>query len=289
MPASYQGVALFVSSAIGAYLVLEWFGAWLRARRASARDAGSPGFVLALLIAVGIGLHNFGEGLAIGAAYALGEAALGTLLVIGFTLHNTTEGLAIVAPIAKERPSVWTLVKLGLIGGLPTIAGAWVGGLVYSQVLGVVFLGLGAGAIASGGVADRAAGRWRAAAAGAICNRAGHGRPARGLRRDVRHRPTGRMTMKHILRSRSGPRLLVARRRSGDRARDWPATRSTAGDDASAVRVIHLVARDMTFYVGGTVRAQSDDPCAAPASASASFSATPTSACRTTSRSARGA
>ena len=147
MPASYQGVALFVSSAVGAYLVLEWFGGWLRARRASARDAGSPGFVLALLIAVGIGLHNFGEGLAIGAAYALGEAALGTLLVIGFTLHNTTEGLAIVAPIAKERPSVLTLIKLGLIGGLPTIAGAWVGGLVYSQILGVVFLGLGAGAI----------------------------------------------------------------------------------------------------------------------------------------------
>ena len=65
---------------------------------------GSPGLVLALLVAVGIGLHNFGEGLAIGAAFALGEAALGTLLVIGFTLHNTTEGLAIVAPMAKERP-----------------------------------------------------------------------------------------------------------------------------------------------------------------------------------------
>jgi zinc transporter ZupT len=148
MPASYQGVALFVSSAIAAYLVLEWFGGWLRARRTQARTQGSAGFVLALLIAVGIGLHNFGEGLAIGAAYALGEAALGTLLVIGFTLHNTTEGLAIVAPIAKDRPSLWTLARLGLIGGLPTIAGAWVGGLVYSQVLGVVFLGLGAGAIA---------------------------------------------------------------------------------------------------------------------------------------------
>ena len=104
--------------------------------------------MLALLIAVGIGLHNFGEGLAIGAAYALGEAALGTLLVIGFTLHNTTEGLAIVSPIAKDRPSIWMLARLGLIGGLPTIAGAWAGGLVYSQVLGVVFLGLGAGAIA---------------------------------------------------------------------------------------------------------------------------------------------
>ena len=148
MPSSYQGVALYVSSTAAAYLVLEWFGAWLRARRATARSAGSPGVVLALLIAVGIGLHNLGEGLAIGAAYALGEAALGTLLVIGFTLHNTTEGLAIVAPIAKDRPSIWTLARLGLIGGLPTIAGAWAGGLLYSPVLGVFFLGLGAGAIA---------------------------------------------------------------------------------------------------------------------------------------------
>jgi zinc transporter, ZIP family len=148
MPVSYQGVALFASSAAAAYLGLEWFSSWLRSRRSRARAAGSPGAVLALLIAVGIGLHNFGEGLAIGAAYALGEAALGTLLVIGFTLHNTTEGLAIVAPIAKERPSIWTLARLGLIGGLPTIAGAWVGGLLYSPVLGVLFLGLGAGAIA---------------------------------------------------------------------------------------------------------------------------------------------
>jgi zinc transporter ZupT len=148
LPGSYQGAALFAGAAALAYLGLEWFGAWLRARRTRAKQAGSPGWVLALLIATGIGLHNFGEGLAIGAAFALGEAALGTLLVIGFTLHNTTEGLAIVAPIAKERPSVGALVRLGLIGGLPTIAGAWAGGLVYSPALAVLFLGLGAGAIA---------------------------------------------------------------------------------------------------------------------------------------------
>jgi zinc transporter ZupT len=148
LPGSYQGAALFVGAAALAYLALESFGAWLRSRRARAKQSGSPGAVLALLIATGIGLHNFGEGLAIGAAFALGEAALGTLLLIGFTLHNTTEGLAIIAPIAKERPSLPALVKLGLIGGLPTIAGAWVGGLVYSPVLAVLFLGLGAGAIA---------------------------------------------------------------------------------------------------------------------------------------------
>lgn len=148
LPGSYQGVALFFGTAAFAYLGLESFGSWLRARRTRLRQVGSPGWVLALLIAAGIGLHNFGEGLAIGAAFALGEAALGTLLVIGFTLHNTTEGLAIVAPIAKDRPSVASLVKLGLIGGLPTIAGAWIGGLIYSPTLAVLFLGLGAGAIA---------------------------------------------------------------------------------------------------------------------------------------------
>jgi zinc transporter ZupT len=148
MPASYQGFAMFIATASAAYLGLEWLGSWLKARRGSAKSAGSTAYVLATLIAVGIGLHNFGEGLAIGAAYALGEAALGTLLVIGFTLHNTTEGLAIIAPIASERPSIGSLVRLGLIGGAPTIAGAWAGGLAYSPVLGVLFLGLGAGAIA---------------------------------------------------------------------------------------------------------------------------------------------
>jgi zinc transporter ZupT len=148
LPSSFQGVTLFFAAAAGAWLLLDLIGNWLRARREKVRaGAGSSGAVLALLVAVGIGLHNFGEGLAIGAAFALGEAALGTLLIIGFTLHNTTEGLAIIAPIAREPLRIAQLARLGLIGGLPTIAGAWIGGLVYSPVLAVLCLGLGAGAI----------------------------------------------------------------------------------------------------------------------------------------------
>ena len=148
LPEAYQGVALFLASAAAAYAALEMLGGWLARRRADIRGQAAPsGWVLSLLIAIGIGLHNFGEGLAIGAAFSLGEVAFGTLLIIGFTLHNATEGLAIIAPMAKERPSVWTLLKLGLIGGVPTILGAWLGGLVYSRGWTVLFLGLGVGAI----------------------------------------------------------------------------------------------------------------------------------------------
>jgi zinc transporter ZupT len=150
LPGSYQGVTLFVFSAIAAYLALEAIGVWLAKRSSAQRGAG---WILALLIALGIGLHNFGEGLAIGAAFALGEAALGSLLIIGFALHNTTEGLAIVVPLAKHtnaqsRVPVRALFELGLLGGVPAIAGAWLGGFVYSQIWALVFLGFGVGAIA---------------------------------------------------------------------------------------------------------------------------------------------
>ena len=156
LPGSFQGGVLFVLAGGAAYLILEWVGEMLKARRrstapgASASTTAGSGWVLAMLIAVGIGLHNFGEGLAIGSAFALGEATLGTLLIVGFALHNTTEGLAIVAPLAREKQRVrlGDLIKLGIVGGAPTIAGAWLGGLVYSPVWSVLFLALGVGAIA---------------------------------------------------------------------------------------------------------------------------------------------
>jgi zinc transporter ZupT len=99
------------------------------------------------MIAVGIGLHNLGEGLAIGAAVAIGALALSKFLVIGFAMHNTTEGLAIVAPIARERARIKHLLAMGLIAGAPTIAGTWIGGFTYMPVASIVFLAVGAGAI----------------------------------------------------------------------------------------------------------------------------------------------
>lgn len=102
---------------------------------------------MAFMIAIGIGLHNLGEGLAIGAAVLLGKVALSTFLIIGFTLHNTTEGLAIVAPIAKSKVLVRRLVMMGIIAGGPAIAGAWIGGFLYSPIAAIIFLSVGAGAI----------------------------------------------------------------------------------------------------------------------------------------------
>ena len=103
---------------------------------------------IALMISIGIGLHNLGEGLAIGAAVVLGEIALSTFLIIGFALHNTTEGLAIVAPMAKSgKVMIRKLVAMGLIAGIPAIIGAWIGGFLYSPLAAIIFLSIGAGAI----------------------------------------------------------------------------------------------------------------------------------------------
>ncbi|HJU65483.1 MAG TPA: hypothetical protein VJ596_07385 [Gemmatimonadaceae bacterium] len=143
VPGAFQGTALVAIGLLGTPLAM----AALSKLRAAKRGTSSPLYV-ATLIAVGIGLHNLGEGLLIGTAYASGEVSLGTLLVIGFLLHNSTEGLGIVAPIAGERPSLASLLKLGALAGLPTIVGAWIGGFTYSPIWTTLFFAIGAGAIA---------------------------------------------------------------------------------------------------------------------------------------------
>jgi zinc transporter, ZIP family len=119
------------------------------ARRAGGISAWSAARRLSLLIAVGIGLHNFGEGLAIGGSAAAGEIGLATILVIGFALHNGTEGFGIVAPLAAEgdRPSWGFLLLMGLIGGGPTFVGTAVGSQFTSDAMSVIFLTLAAGSI----------------------------------------------------------------------------------------------------------------------------------------------
>src|SRR5215210_6035285 len=105
------------------------------------------GVALATLVAIGIGLHNLGEGLAIGSSFALGELALGTFFVVGFMIHNVTEGLGIASPLAEGREVAWPrLAVLALVAGAPAILGAWVGGFVTSDLLGVVFFAAAAGA-----------------------------------------------------------------------------------------------------------------------------------------------
>ena len=155
--AAFGGAALVWLGAAAAFLGLAGVDAWLRGRRGgedgkdSGRAGGVPGwgYRAALLVAIGIGLHNLGEGLAIGSAYAVGSLALGATLVVGFALHNTTEGLAIVAPVARERSArLRRLLVLGLIAGAPAVLGAWIGASAYQPALAALMFGVGAGAIA---------------------------------------------------------------------------------------------------------------------------------------------
>jgi zinc transporter ZupT len=113
-------------------------------RRAGKAPEGTK---LSTYMALGIGIHNLGEGLAIGAAFAVGEAALGSLLVIGFTLHNITEGIGIAAPLIDLRPKLRTLIGLVALAGLPAVIGTWIGAFAFMPIFAVLFLSIGAGAV----------------------------------------------------------------------------------------------------------------------------------------------
>jgi zinc transporter, ZIP family len=153
LPGVFQGVPLAMFAAL-----LTWLMIMAVSRRGEASGSGrAKGLLLATLIALSIGLHNFGEGLAVGAAFSLGEAALGSFLVIGFILHNITEGIGIAAPLVSNRhgeedqtraaPTLLTFAGLALLAGFPAVLGTWIGGFVFSPLLGTLFLGIGLGAI----------------------------------------------------------------------------------------------------------------------------------------------
>ncbi|MCC0175906.1 metal transporter [Waterburya agarophytonicola K14] len=111
------------------------------------RGKAPEGQSLSIYLSFSIGIHNLGEGLAIGTAFAVGEAALGSLLVVGFTLHNLTEGIGIAAPLVKSKPSLITFVGLTALAGLPAVLGTWIGVFAFSPHWGAIFMGIGAGAI----------------------------------------------------------------------------------------------------------------------------------------------
>jgi len=144
---AFGGAELVFLGAGLAFLALTGLDRYLQGRRGRAAAAGSRGFQLSLMVAIGIGLHNLGEGLAIGSAYAVGELALGAFLVVGFAIHNTTEGIAIVAPLTRERAGPARLLGLGLIAGAPAILGALIGASIDNAELSAFLLGVGVGAI----------------------------------------------------------------------------------------------------------------------------------------------
>ncbi len=150
LPNSFNGVGVLVIGFLLAILILSSVTNKTQSHVAERGDH-LKALIWSYLIALGIGLHNMGEGLAIGSAYAIGEIALGGTLVVGFMIHNITEGVAIVSPLTRVFKNigkfVWHLFIMGLVAGIPTIIGTIIGGFAYSPVFAVLFLAVGAGAI----------------------------------------------------------------------------------------------------------------------------------------------
>jgi zinc transporter ZupT len=145
LPSALGGAGLVLLGVATSFLTMTFL-----AHRTSAKSGALTGIGLATLVAIGIGLHNLGEGLAIGTSFAFGQLTLGTFLIVGFMVHNITEGLGIAAPVADEgeasRPSFLRLAALVLIAGAPAILGAWIGGYASNDLLAVLFFGAAAGA-----------------------------------------------------------------------------------------------------------------------------------------------
>jgi ZIP family zinc transporter len=171
LPGVFQGIPLILISALLTWLLLVAIGS--QRKKSPGVDPSRQALYVATMIALGIGLHNLGEGLAIGVAFSIGEAALGSFLVIGFMLHNITEGVGIVAPLVPGKkepgahnqpvspnearvsqnaqtmktPGLWVFAGLVLLAGAPAILGTWIGGFAFSPLLAAIFLGIGVGAI----------------------------------------------------------------------------------------------------------------------------------------------
>ena len=142
---TFNGTLLVVTVTVLSFLALYYLGNKIVAK-ADSLNFSKP-VAIGLMISIGIGLHNFGEGLAIGAAVGIGSMAFSKFLIVGFALHNTTEGIAIAAPMSRGKLMLGKLAIMGMIAGTPAIFGAWIGGFAYSPFTSVIFLAIGAGAI----------------------------------------------------------------------------------------------------------------------------------------------